>query len=145
MQTTLLGPTLGRAAHLVRARMDARLSQYDVTPAQTHVLMYLHRSGGQVPQCQLTEFMKVKPSTANGILDRMAEKGLVERTVSGSDARRKLVTLTDKGRDQQALFRRNFQEVEDLMVHDFTGEEKTQFLALLGRIIQNLEEDRTTC
>ena len=33
-----LGPTLGWAAQLAKARMDARVSQYDVTPAQTHVL-----------------------------------------------------------------------------------------------------------
>ena len=83
-----LGPMLGRCAHLTRERMDARLAGCDVTPAQTHTLLYLHRHGGQAPQCAVTEFLKVKPSTANGILDRMEEKGLVTRSVSGSDARR---------------------------------------------------------
>lgn len=63
-----------------------RLSQYEVTPAQTHVLLYLCRCGGQALQGQVTEFLKVKPSTANGILDRMMDKGLITRTVSGSDA-----------------------------------------------------------
>lgn len=139
-----LGPTLGRCAHLARERMDARLSRYDVTPAQTHVLICLHRSGGQMPQRQLTEYLKVKPSTANGILDRMAEKGLVERSVSGGDARQKLITLTEKGRAQQALFRENFQAVEDLMVQNLTAEEQAGLRELLGRVIQNLEEDRTT-
>ena len=46
---TPLGPLLGRCAHLARERMDARLADCDVTPAQTHVLMYLMRSGGQAP------------------------------------------------------------------------------------------------
>ena len=59
--------------------MEARLSRYGVTPVQTHVLLYLFRHDGQAPQCQVTEFLKVKPSTANGILDRMVEKGLVDR------------------------------------------------------------------
>lgn len=81
-----LGPMLGRCAHLSRAGMEARLSQYEVTPVQTHVLLYLIRHGGQAPQCQVTDFLKVKPSTANGILDRMVEKDLVVRSVSGSDA-----------------------------------------------------------
>lgn len=138
-----LGPILGRCAHLARERMDARLSQYDVTPVQTHVLMYLHRSGGQAPQNELTEFLKVRPSTANGILDRMAEKDLVLRTVSGSDARRRLITLTEKGRTQYALFFENFQTVEDLMVHGLTEEEQDQLRGLLDRVICNLEEDRT--
>lgn len=142
-QISALGPTLGRCAHLARERMDARLSPYDVTPAQTHVLLYLHRQGGQTPQNELTEFLKVRPSTANGILDRMAEKGLVERRVSGSDARRRLITLTEKGRTQHALFFENFQTVEDLMVRGLTEGEQAQLRGLLGRIIQNLEEDRT--
>ena len=139
-----LGPTLGRCAHLAKERMDVRLSRYDVTPVQTHVLLYLYRSGGQAPQCELTEYLKVKPSTANGILDRMAEKDLVERTVSGTDARRKLITLTETGRTQQALFHASFQTVEDLMVRDFTDAEKERLRTLLARVIHNLEEDRTT-
>lgn len=85
-QINALGPMLGHAAHLARARLDARLNQYDVTPAQTHVLLYLARHEGQASQCELTEFLKVKPSTANGILDRLEKKGMVERSVSGSDA-----------------------------------------------------------
>jgi DNA-binding MarR family transcriptional regulator len=55
----------------------------------------------------------VKPSTVNGVLDRMEEKGLVRRSVSGSDARRRLITLTDKGAEQQALFQQSFLDVEE--------------------------------
>ncbi len=139
-----LGPTLGRCAHLARAGMEARLSRYEVTPVQTHVLLYLFRHGGQAPQCQVTDFLKVKPSTANGILDRMAEKKLVVRSVSGSDARRRLITLTDKGRQQQALFEQAFRESEAAMVRGFTPQETEQLRELLDRVIRNLEEDQAT-
>lgn len=133
---------MGHAAHLARSRLEARLSQYDVTPVQTHVLLYLFHHGGQAPQCQLTAFLKVKPSTANGILDRLEEKGMVERSVSGADARRRFITLTDKGRQQQALFRKNFQAAEEQMLRGLTPEEVETFRTLLGRIIRNLEEDQ---
>ena len=36
-----LGPLLDHAAHLARERMDARMSRYDMPPAQTHTLLYL--------------------------------------------------------------------------------------------------------
>lgn len=140
-----LGPMLGRAAHLARERLDARLSQYDMTPVQTHLLLHLNQCGGQAPQCDLTEFLKVKPSTANGILDRMAEKNLIVRSVSGKDARRKLITMTDKGRQQQQRFEKNFWESEAIVTRGLTAEEQAVFRALLERIIQNLEEDRATC
>ena len=140
---TPLGPLLGHCAHLARKRLDARLTQYDVTPAQTHVLLYLQRHGGQAPQCELTEHLKVKPSTANGILDRMVEKGLVERTVHGEDARRRQIILTDQGKSRQETFRQKFEEMEALIVKGLSEAEVQQLHSLLHRIMSNLEEDRS--
>ena len=137
-----LGPLMGRCAHLARERMDARLTDYDVTPAQTHVLLYLCHHNGQAPQCEVTEHLKVKPSTANGILDRMEEKGLVCRSVSDSDARRRHITLTEKGEERKEVFGKVFRETEELMARGLTPEETDQFRSLLLRIISNLEEDR---
>ena len=136
-----LGPALGWAAKLSKANMDARVSRYDVTPAQTHVLLYLHQHGGRVPQHELAEFLRVKPSTVNGVLDRMEEKGLVRRSVSGSDARRRLIHLTEKGAEQQALFEQSFLDTEEAMVRGFSQEEREALLSLLNRVIQNLKED----
>ena len=139
-----LGPALGWASKLSKANMDARVSRYDVTPAQTHVLLYLQQHGGRVPQHELAEFLRVKPSTVNGVLDRMEEKGLVRRSVSGSDARRRLITLTEKGAEQQALFQQSFLDVEAAMVRGFTQEERETLCALLDRVIQNLKEESET-
>lgn len=138
----VLGPMLGRSAHLVRERLEARLSQYDVTPAQTHTLLYLHHYGGKAHQCEIVKHLKVKPSTANGILDRMEEKELVSRSVSDSDARQKLVTLTEKGKTLQERLRQNFDEMERVMLAGLSPEEQTLFFACLEHVIQNLEEDR---
>ena len=105
--------------------------------------MYLHCHGGQAPQCELTAFLRVKPSTANGILDRMEEKGLVTRSVSGTDARRRLITLTEKGKEQQTRFCQVFLDTEAVVLRGFSPEESRQLRAMLERVIQNLEEDRT--
>lgn len=138
----VLGPMLGRSAHLAKERMDARLSQYDVTPAQTHTLLYLHHHEGQAPQCEVIRHLKVKPSTANGILDRMEEKELVSRSVSDSDARRRLITLTKKGTELQEQLHQAFHETEELMMKGLSAEERDFFFSCLERVIQNLEEDR---
>ena len=137
-----LGPMLGCCAHLARERMDARMSRFGMTPAQTHVLLHLHQSGGQLPQRELLDSRKVKPSTVNGILDRMEEKGLVERTVSGTDARQRLVALTLAGRKREEQVKQAFLEAEALIVRGLTKEETDTLRSLLERVIQNLEEDR---
>lgn len=139
-----LGPTLGWAAQMSKAAMDTRVSRYDVTPAQTHVLLYLQRHGGQVPQRELANYLRVKPSTANGVLNRMEEKGLVRRSVNGADARRRILTLTEKGAEQQALFQQSFLDAEEAMVRGFSQEERETLLRLLNRVIQNLKEESET-
>lgn len=88
--------------------------------------------------------MRVKPSTVNGLLDRMEEKGLVCRSVSGRDARRRLITMTEKGVEQQILSQKSFLDVEDAIVRGFSPEEKETLIALLNRVIQNLKEDSET-
>ena len=54
-QAHRLGPTLGWARQMSRASMDARVSRYDITPAQAHVLLYLQQHGGQAPRHELKE------------------------------------------------------------------------------------------
>lgn len=137
-----LGPMLGRCAHLARERMDARMSRFGMTPAQTHVLRYLRQNGGQMPQRELLENLKVKPSTVNGILDRMEEKGLVERSVSGTDARQRVVALTPAGLEREAEAKQSFLEAEALIARGLTEEETETLRTLLERVIHNLEEDR---
>ena len=137
-----LGPMLGHCAHLTRERMDARMSRFGMTPAQTHVLRYLRQNGGQMPQRELLENLRVKPSTVNGILDRMEEKGLVERSVSGTDARQRVVVLTPAGIEREAEVKQSFLEAEALIARGLTEEETETLRSLLERVIHNLEEDR---
>ena len=137
-----LGPMLGHCAHLTRERMDARMSRFGMTPAQTHVLRYLRQNGGQMPQRELLENLKVKPSTVNGILDRMEEKGLVKRSVSGTDARQRVVALTPAGLEREAEVKQSFLEAEALIARGMTEEETDTLRSLLERVIHNLEEDR---
>ena len=137
-----LGPMLGHCAHLARERMDARMSRFGMTPAQTHVLRNLRLNGGQMPQRELLENLRVKPSTVNGILDRMEEKGLVERSVSGTDARQRVVALTPAGIEREVEAEQSFLEAEALIARGLTEEETNTLRSLLERVIHNLEEDR---
>ena len=96
-------------------------------------------------QREVVEHLRVRPSTANGILDRMEEKGLIRRTADENDQRQKQVTATEKGRELNSLVQAAFQEAEAVMVKGLRLEETEALRLLLYRVIENLEEDRTTC
>ena len=96
-------------------------------------------------QREVVEHLRVKPSTVNGILDRMEEKGLIRRTTDENDQRQKRVSATEKGREMKELVRNAFQDAEAAMARGLRPDEAETLRSLLGRVIENLEEDRTPC
>ena len=100
------------------------------------------QQGGSAPQTELTEFMRLKAPTVNGILGRMEEKELLLRLTDRQDGRRKLVVLTEKGKSLLEQTRQAFAEAEDVMRRGFTQAEAAQLQGLLERLRQNLKEDR---
>lgn len=140
-----LGQALGCAAHLFRERADARMAGCGVTTLQAHVILYLSCCGGSLSQLELGRHLRVKPSTVNGIVDRMVERGLVERSADASDARRRRVALTQGGLMQLERCRQELLETERLMEKNLSPDELAQLHGLLGRVIQILEEDREQC
>lgn len=140
-----LGQALGCAAHLFRERADARMAGCGVTTLQAHVILYLSCCGGSLSQLELGRHLRVKPSTVNGIVDRMVERGLVERSADASDARRRRVALTQGGLMQLERCRQELLETERLMEKNLSPDELAQLHGLLSRVIQILEEDREQC
>lgn len=138
MRDDYYGPLLGHCAHLAKEQMRARMERFDMTPAQTTVLLYLHENGATT-QTTLAEQMRVKAPTANGILDRMEEKGLLVRTVDGRDARRRLIRLTEKGEGLVEELRGQFILAESAILQGFDQAEQCQLKSFLQRIIKNLE------
>ena len=74
----LIGPLLGYCNHRAYLSMDKKLRRYGVTPIQCRTLTYLHRQPGPVTQKQLQQHLAVKPSTVNGIVDRLEKAGLLK-------------------------------------------------------------------
>lgn len=73
------GALFGYCDHQVHKLMGRMLKRYDVSPMQCRTLMFLHDAEGSVNQKTLERHLMIKPSTVNGIVDRLEEKGLVYR------------------------------------------------------------------
>jgi len=68
-----------------------------VSSTQLHVL-FLLACNEALPMSRLAELMDVSLPNATGIVDRMVEHGLAERTRDDQDRRLVLVSATDNGR-----------------------------------------------
>lgn len=81
----------------LRCASMGRLVQGTVSMSQLHVLWLLQHQG-EMPMSRLAVLLDVSLSNATGIIDRMAERGLVERVGVPDDRRVVLVRPTAAGR-----------------------------------------------
>lgn len=145
MDNIPMGALLGRNAHLSRAIIEAHLETHGMTLSQGHVLMYLHQLGGQATQSALTEHLHIKPSTANGLVDRLEERGLVSRTVDPKDGRQRIVAFTPEGTALHIQIKQGLDQGEAVLLSCFTPEERQTLRSLLIRLTQHLEQEKTLC
>ncbi|MER0239528.1 MarR family winged helix-turn-helix transcriptional regulator [Fulvimarina sp. MAC8] len=83
-------------AKSTRAFIALLLSDIDLHPGQDQLLVRL-LPNEPVSVSVLAEDLSVRPSTISKMLDRLIEKGLVERGAHKVDLRRTMVQLTPKG------------------------------------------------
>jgi DNA-binding MarR family transcriptional regulator len=90
--------SLGRAVGSLRCAGAQRLVQLGISMTHFHVLTLL-RHHDAMPMGRLAEILDVSVSSATGIIDRMEERGLVERVRVPDDRRVVLVQPMQAGLD----------------------------------------------
>ena len=83
----------------------------------------------------------MKPSTVNGIVERLEEKRLLTRSVSPGDGRCKLLHLTEEGRCFYQEFIAITEEVHRQAEQGFSPEELALLQELLHRVADNLTRE----
>lgn len=140
-----LGRLIGYCGHLGKLCTDKRLRQagYDVTPVQSHTLAYLFgiSQDREINQRDLERELRLRPSTVNGIVDRLEEKGFIARRQSATDGRCRLISLTDKGETMAQAFQSALRETEQMFCSALNSEELSQMKDYLSRIIASLENE----
>lgn len=101
----------------------------------------LYVIGPQEPKTmkQIAEALNVAVSTPTRTIDRLVEKGLVNRTVGTKDRRQLLIELTHEGRTILAEMDEEGLMVIRKMVENLENEEIDSLKKILFKISQNLE------
>ena len=96
--TGLLIVELQRATHAAGVKLEALLTDIDVSQGEAHVLALL-ADGSSHTVGELQRGLGHRPSTLSGILDRLEARGLIDRALNKADRRSFLISLTGSGRD----------------------------------------------
>jgi DNA-binding MarR family transcriptional regulator len=80
----------------MKCAMSERLVRLGISMAQLNIIYTLQRNG-VMAMSRLAEVLGVSLSNATGLIDRMEERGFIERTRVAEDRRIVLVRVTDSG------------------------------------------------
>jgi MarR family transcriptional regulator, organic hydroperoxide resistance regulator len=81
---------------MLKCAASERVLRRGLSMAQLHILYMLQRHG-QMPMSRLAEVLNVSLSNATGLIDRIEERGYVERTRVAEDRRIVLIRVTPAG------------------------------------------------
>lgn len=120
--------------------MNEGLKKYDLTKSQRDVLGYLHFTDKEVViQKDIEEHFHISNPTVTGILNRLEQKGFIERKHDPKDKRVRTIVLTQKEQDLHEDTENQIRIMESKF-SDALGEEKRkQLLEILKELAQNLE------
>ena len=79
-----------------REHLPSSAAEIDLSPAQCHVL-HLLEPDRPMPMGRLASTLSCDASNVTGLIDRMEERGLVQRQPSAADRRVKVLQLTAAG------------------------------------------------
>lgn len=88
----------------------------------------------------LAERLRIDPSTATRLVQRLAREGLAERFASPNDGRVVMVRITQEGRCLHARADARRNHAMSLILGEFSAEDRCDLASLLGRFVDALDE-----
>lgn len=124
----------------IEKRANNELRTCDLTLAQHTVLFLLmNTSFGQLEFKALEKELGVAQSTTVGIIERLAQKGFVEKIDSVEDRRIKIVRITEQGKSAYKTTQIDMNAGENDILKGLTGVEKEEFWRLLNKVCKTIE------
>jgi MarR family transcriptional regulator, transcriptional regulator for hemolysin len=109
------------------------------------LLVAIGEGKGKLTQQALADLLEVDKVSMVGILDSLAEAGLVKRTRSSADRRKHLIVLTPKARKALPEIRRTIRELNQRALARMPAAIRSEFPALLLAMKAELEKAIQEC
>lgn len=134
--------------HLLRRAQQISVSIFydemgdELTPVQYAILRNLAGHPG-IDQVSLSAVTGIDTSTGATVCARLAEKGLLTRTVIPTNRRQRALTITPAGEQLLQDLIPGAQRLRRRLLAPLTGPEQLQFMELLTKLVQeNNEQSR---
>jgi len=135
---------LAAPGYLVRRLYQAYLAVWvrkvdaTLTGPQFALLTAVNATPG-MDQRSLASAVALDSSTMTDIARRLEDQGLIARKSAASDARRKLLYLTDRGAEVLAAAHQRARQLDELLLGPYSAEERADLMRLLTALADRWE------
>lgn len=131
---------LSMANHMmVQKKLMEQLKDTGLTLGQPKVLDYLKDHDG-ASQKEIAAGCLIEAGSLTSILNRMEEKGLIERKMLNGNRRTFHIFMTESGKKNQKMVEETFEKIEETALNNVSEEEQKVFMEIFLRIYRNLAE-----
>ena len=131
---------LSMANHMmVQKKLMEQLKDTGLTLGQPKVLDYLKDHDG-ASQKEIAAGCLIEAGSLTSILNRMEEKGLIERKMLNGNRRTFHIFMTESGKKNQKLVEETFEKIEETALNNVSEEEQKVFMEIFLRIYRNLAD-----
>ncbi|WP_117193012.1 MarR family winged helix-turn-helix transcriptional regulator [Rhizobium terrae] len=113
---------------------QAEAAGYDLTPVQYAALAAISANPG-LDQVTLAGMIAYDRTTIGGVVDRLVQKGLLERTASVKDRRARALRITEEGRQTLTGITPAVEAAQRLMIQGLSDDEANELMRLLRKAI----------
>ena len=124
---------------LVQKALLEQLKDTGLTIGQPKILDYLKEHDGS-NQKEIAKACFLEAGSLTSILNKMEEKGLIERRTLNGNRRSFHIFMTDEGKKKQQLVEKAFLKIEEKALADISGEQFEQFMSVYRKIYVNLQD-----
>jgi DNA-binding MarR family transcriptional regulator len=134
MLTESVGFHLVKARNLITSEMDAALKDLEITSPQMGVLLSI-RLGWAATPFELSKLLGIDTGLMTRLLDKLEDKGFIERSRSEEDRRVVNLALTKRGQEIAAQIPEVAPKVLNARLRKFTKAEFEELCRLLRKFI----------
>jgi DNA-binding MarR family transcriptional regulator len=133
-----IGKHLSYIYRMGQCYIGKELDKYNIGKGQYIFLFYLYKNDG-INQEALTDIIKVDKATTGRAIQKLEKAGFVVRHRNPEDKRAYKVFLTEKGQEMRPFVCSALKRWVEMLLKDFTEEEKELMLKLLKKMFENMD------
>lgn len=134
-----LGALLHDVAHQLRVVIDREVAPHNLTRAKWVALGMLDRKEG-LTQSELAQRLELGDATVGRLIDRLEERGFVERRLDPTDRRSNRVYIKQLARPLLEELESVAADVRMIALKSLSRSDQIQLIAYLGILKENLSE-----